>query len=127
MENASSNYVELSFIGIDDDCFLQGVYEIESRFFKEIEFIKMHTAKFYFVDNLKCSATPDELVSECRDILLRLYIQLLKEESYFIGRFEIENDSIKIKDKYMSYMSLCEPANMLDSVCVFRNDNLRNL
>lgn len=124
MENLSTNYVEVTFRGIDDDCFCQGKYVIESQYFNQIEFINKHTAKFYFTNDLAFIPIKVDLERECRDILLRIYIQLLKEGSYFIGIFEIDESSIKIQNEYITHLSLCDSASMLDSISVERHDNL---
>lgn len=124
MENLSTNYIEVTFKGIDDNCFCQGKYEIKSKYFNQIEFINEHTTRFYFTENLGFIVSKVDLDRECRDILLKLYIQLLKEGSYFIGRFEIDKNNIKIQNEYATHLSLCDSVSMLDSISVERHDNL---
>lgn len=124
MENPSSNFVELSFNGIDDDCFCQGLYKIKSKYFSQIEFINKHTVKFYLINNAESFATKADLEHECFDILLKLYIQLLKEGSYFIGKFEIDRNCTKIQTEHITLLGICDSANVSDSMCVDRHDGL---
>ena len=122
--NIDAYLIEVSVKGLDDISFRQGFFRIESQYIESIEFVNNRIVRFYIKKDIKIPNEKNILRNECCNILLRLYIQLLKEGTYFLSNLVIEDPQLTPNGDDLPNIALREGMRFTETVIAIRRDGM---